>query len=167
MAILITDEDQPGTDSGYTRPFDQLPPKKALAYCANCGEELNQGSNICPACEFEHAPRRINRDCDRCGKSVITYNQQEIFVCRVCNPTKVNADEVREANRVAAISEAMHIIRTLNSHKITFNVTFDISFIRFKVIGEHQISRANNLIHTSFEKSYYAERWTGTLNLAW
>lgn len=164
MAILITDEDQPGTDSGYTKPFDQMfaypPNEKGVCDWMNhtpvwCGD-----CYACAECgrKFEMTKSERIREDNGDRKNVKPTAQGN---------AEINREHVREANRVAAISEAMHIIRTLNSHKITFNVTFDISFIRFKVIGEHQISRANNLIHTSFEKSYYAERWTGTLNLAW
>lgn len=56
-----------------------------------------------------------------------------------------NADlNNREAKRIAAIAESMNIIRTLNSHRKIFTVSFEPRIIEI-ILGEPQVKTAEIL----------------------
>jgi len=84
------------------------------------------------------------------GKIITDENEilhsVQVCECAACKTYRVNLanlkvepeteSDLREARRIAAIAESMNIIRTLNSRRIWFAVTFTENCIAFDLEGE-------------------------------
>lgn len=79
--------------------------------------------------------------CDACdGRGTLLEVEKGRLDCAKCdgrgivnNINSKTPAEIRNAKRIACISESMAIIRTLNSHKVDFTVAFNDASIRFKI----------------------------------
>lgn len=144
-----------GTDEmakSELRPYDQLPPRKN-EHTIPCFDLLCK-QTICTKArsefvrEYEHDTGQGNTCLYmNCPKTICINERfavmrgfkkargQYILGTLPTNVHTEDQDEIRDAKRVAAISEAMNIIRTLNSHGFTFEVRFKPSHILFLLAG--------------------------------
>jgi predicted amidophosphoribosyltransferase len=85
--------------------------------CKQCNEDTDHIAGCCIHCGFEADTSYKDNP----------HNNSEA--------EKGTTDD-REAKRIACIAESMNIIRTLNSHKILFDVRFGLATILFEIADQ-------------------------------